>query len=138
MGRLLESEAATLAVGRELAATLEDGAVIGLIGNLGAGKTHLVKGLVAGLGSDEVVSSPTFSLVQEYTEGKIPVYHFDVYRLETAEELLEIGWDDYLDRSGIVIVEWAERFRELMPVGTQWLTLSHDAESGGRQLEGLS
>ena len=135
---LLRCESATMEAGRELSETLHAGQVLGITGNLGAGKTHLVKGIVAGLGSAADVSSPTFSLVQEYTDGRLPVYHFDFYRLKDAQEVLDIGWDEYLDRNGVVMVEWAEQFRELMPDDTRWLILEHDQESGGRRLKVLS
>ena len=135
---LLATESDTVLFGRNFADSLQSGEVLGIIGDLGAGKTHLVKGLVAGLDSEDDVSSPTFSLVQEYTNGRLPVYHFDFYRLEAVEEVLEIGWDDYLDRGGVVVVEWAELFRELMPKSTRWVQIVHDQESGGRRLKVLS
>ena len=135
---LLDTESDTVLFGRNFADALQSGEVLGIIGDLGAGKTHLVKGLVAGLDSEDDVSSPTFSLVQEYTNGRLPVYHFDFYRLEAVEEVLEIGWDDYLDRGGVVVVEWAELFRELMPKSTRWVQIVHDQESGGRRVKVLS
>lgn len=110
----------TVAWGRELASTLKAGDVVALVGNLGAGKTHATKGIVAGLGSDEEVSSPTFTLVHEYLDGRLPAFHFDFYRLDSAQEVLNIAWDDYLDGGGVVIVEWADRFPELIPDGARW------------------
>ncbi len=121
----------TLAWGRELAATLRAGDVLALRGNLGAGKTHAVKGIAAGLGSAMVVSSPTFSLVHEHRDGRLPLFHFDFYRLESADEVLRLGWDDYLDEHGVMVVEWPDRFPELLPEGTRWFDLEH-AEDGGR------
>lgn len=109
----------TKAVGRTLAATLQRGAVVALIGDLGAGKTHFTKGLVEALGGDPAeVTSPTFTLVHEYREGRLPVFHFDFYRLEEASELRNIGWEDYLLEDGVVVVEWAERFPAAFPEGT--------------------
>ncbi len=106
----------TRAIGRALAATLPRGAVVALTGDLGAGKTHFTKGLVEGLGGDPAgVTSPTFTLVHEYREGRLPVFHFDFYRLEAASELRHIGWEEYLLEDGIVVVEWAERFPGVLP-----------------------
>ncbi|MFT4639275.1 MAG: tRNA threonylcarbamoyladenosine biosynthesis protein TsaE [Verrucomicrobiales bacterium] len=135
--RTLGTPKETHRVGADLAVELKAGDVIGLTGTLGAGKTHLSQGIVEGLGSQAAVTSPTFGLVHEYTDGRLSVYHFDFYRIEVAEELLELGWDDYLDRDGVVIVEWADRFPDLMPEQTQWWRLQHDEETGGRLLERL-
>ena len=117
--RLAEVED-TVTWGRALASTLNPGDVVALVGNLGAGKTHATKGIVAGLGSSAEVSSPTFTLVHEYEGGRLPAYHFDFYRLDSAQEVLNIAWDDYLDGGGVVIVEWADRFPELIPDGAKW------------------
>lgn len=99
------------------------GDVIALVGELGAGKTHWTKGFVAGLGCGSVVTSPTFGLVHEHPGGRIPVFHFDFHRIDTADELLAIGWDDYLDQQGVVIAEWADKFPELLPPGTRWIRI---------------
>ena len=107
-----------VAFGREMAAGLAGGEVLGLVGGLGAGKTHFAKGLAAGLGHDGEVTSPTFALVHEYRDGRLPVFHLDFYRLESAEALIGIGWDEMLDEGGIVVAEWADRFPELLPRGT--------------------
>lgn len=104
-----------IAAGADLGASLEAGSVVALCGDLGAGKTHFSKGIVSGIGADDAVSSPTFSLVNEYRSGRLPVFHFDFYRLESADELIQIGWDDYLDEEGVVIVEWADKFPGLLP-----------------------
>lgn len=108
-------------LGRTAAAEAGPGTVIALVGGLGAGKTHWTKGFVAGLGSAAEVTSPTFGLVHEYPGGEMPVFHLDFYRLETPEELLALGWDEYLDAGGIVIAEWGDKFPELMPAETRWL-----------------
>lgn len=115
------TEAEMIAAGRAFAARLKGGDVVALDGDLGAGKTHFCKGLVAGLGSDDEVTSPTFALVQEYHGGTWPVFHFDWYRLEDAAELQGIGWDDYLDEEGIVLVEWSEKFPAMLPPATHVL-----------------
>lgn len=114
----------TLALGQRLGQAAEAGGVVALCGGLGAGKTHLTKGLVLGLGADpEAVSSPTFSLVQEYRGGRLPVFHFDFYRLTSPDEVLAIGWDEYLEAGGLCVVEWADLFPHLLPEGTQWWRL---------------
>jgi tRNA threonylcarbamoyladenosine biosynthesis protein TsaE len=110
----------TMAWGRALAGTLHAGDVVALAGALGAGKTHATKAIVAGLGSAAEVSSPTFTLVHEYTAPRLTVFHFDFYRLDAAQELINIGWDDYLDAGGLVIVEWADKFPSLLPPHTRW------------------
>ncbi len=104
------------------------GTSIALVGDLGAGKTHWTKGFVAGMGSKAAVTSPTFGLVHEYRGGCLPVFHFDFYRINSAEELIALGWDDYLDQAGIIIAEWGGKFPELLPQDTRWLhfTLAAD------------
>ena len=108
-------EEETIELGRRIAATLPRRAVVLLIGNLGAGKTTLAKGIISGLGVGEVedVTSPTFTLIHEYGEGR--VYHIDLYRLERAEEVATLGLDEIFDREAVVLIEWGERFPELMP-----------------------
>lgn len=105
------SEAETSKIGMELAQCLTPGNVIAMYGDLGAGKTAFVRGLAQGLGLDARVSSPTFTIVNEYL-GKIPLFHFDMYRLSDADELFEIGWEDYITRNGICVVEWSENVEE--------------------------
>ena len=119
--------------GRGFAERAVDGTVIALVGDLGAGKTHWTKGLVAGLGCDAEVTSPTFGLVHEYTGGRLPVFHFDFHRIDTPEEVLAIGWDEYIDREGVVVAEWAGKFPALMPYGTHWIHIEA-TEDGGRLL----
>lgn len=116
----LPTAEATFEWGRELAASLQAGSIIALCGHLGAGKTQAVKGIVAGLGSQADVTSPTFTLVHEYLDGRVPIYHFDLYRMEREEEVLSLGWDDYLDETGVVLVEWADLFPRLLPASTRW------------------
>ena len=99
-----------------LAVLLTPGDVLCLYGQLGAGKTYFTKGLVAGLGGDgEAVTSPTFVLMQIYREGRLPVYHFDAYRLHAAQDMLDIGSDECLDGDGVSVIEWADRVAEAMP-----------------------
>lgn len=118
------SAADTFALGQTMATILHPGDVVALDGDLGAGKTHFVKGLAAGLGHTGEVTSPTFTLVHEYTGGRVPLFHFDFYRLESEEEMLRIGLDDYLDAGGIAAIEWASKFPALLPKGTKWLRFS--------------
>jgi tRNA threonylcarbamoyladenosine biosynthesis protein TsaE len=111
-------------LGRAAAAGIGPGSIIALVGGLGAGKTHWTKGLVAALGSTAEVTSPTFGLVHEYPGGTLPVFHFDFYRLTSAEELLELGWDEYLEAGGVIVAEWADKFPDLLPAETLWLEFS--------------
>jgi tRNA threonylcarbamoyladenosine biosynthesis protein TsaE len=124
----------TVAWGRALAPELRAGDVIALVGNLGAGKTHATKGIVAGLGSTADVSSPTFTLVHEYADARPVVFHFDFYRMASADEILAIGWDDYLDGGGITIVEWADKFPEIIPAQARWFVFAW-CDDGTRQVE---
>lgn len=113
------SVAETLRIAEEFAATVKPGDVILLEGDLGAGKTHFVKGFVRGFGlSSDVVSSPTFTIINEYN-GTLPVYHFDFYRIENIQESLEIGAEEYLYGTGVCIVEWPERVRDILPEDAQ-------------------
>lgn len=127
------SEEEMIAAGRGVGELLEAYSVVALCGQLGAGKTHFSKGLVSGLGGDDPVTSPTFSLINEYRTARLPIFHFDFYRLEDAAELPAIGWDEYLDEEGVVIVEWADKFPELLPEGTIWFEF-RILESGAHQV----
>ena len=109
------SEEETEALGVRLADELKAGAVIAFTGDLGAGKTAFTRGLARGLGVGGRVTSPTFTIVNEYEGGGLPLFHFDMYRLEDAGDLFDIGWEDYLDRGGVCAVEWSERVEEALP-----------------------
>ena len=98
----------TEALGAALARRLEAGTVIAYRGDLGAGKTAFTRGLARGLGVTEMVTSPTYTIVNEYLGGRLPLFHFDMYRLGSEDELFDIGWEDYLDREGVCAVEWSE------------------------------
>lgn len=133
---LLKKREDTQALGERLGRDAAAGTVIALCGGLGAGKTHLTKGIAAGAGADgNLVSSPTFSLVQEYPGGRLPVFHFDFYRMNSAEEILAIGWDEYLEAGGLCVVEWADLYPQLLPPDTQWwrLELSASGERWARR-----
>lgn len=108
-------EEETIELGRRIAATLPKRAVVLLIGNLGAGKTTLAKGIISGLGAAEPedVTSPTFTLIHEYGEGR--VYHIDLYRLDRTEQVATLGLDEIFDREAVVLIEWGERFPQLLP-----------------------
>ena len=121
----------TIALGRTVAAALRRGDVLALCGDLGAGKTHFVKGLAAGLGTSASVTSPTFTLLHEYPGGRLPLFHFDFYRLDHADEALKIGLDEYLDGDGACVIEWADKFPALLPPHTRWLRFTH-REDGAR------
>lgn len=124
------SEKEMIEAGIAFSGSLGSGDVVALVGDLGAGKTHFSKGIVSGLGTDSTVTSPTFSLVHEYLEGRLPVFHFDFYRIDTSDELIRLGWDEYLDENGVILVEWADKFPELLPEGTIELQFSIE-ENGG-------
>lgn len=127
---LCRSEAETRNAGRRLAAMLRGGEVLSLEGPLGAGKTTFVKGLAEGLGcrGDEV-SSPTFTLVHEYPDGRLPFVHLDLYRLDSAGELAALGFDDLLSGQTIAAIEWGDKFPEALPPGTQRLIFLVDGET---------
>lgn len=108
MTYVTNSPAETEALGQRLAERLRPGDVIAYTGDLGAGKTAFTRGLARGLGITERITSPTFTIVNEYQGGRLPLFHFDMYRLGSSEELYEIGWEDYLARGGVCAVEWSE------------------------------
>jgi tRNA threonylcarbamoyladenosine biosynthesis protein TsaE len=114
----------TLAFARELAGRLRPGAILALTGDLGAGKTQLVKGLASGLGFRGEVTSPTFTLIHEYLGGRVPLFHFDFYRLESEAEALQLGLDEYFNDTGICVVEWAGKFPDLIPSEARWFHVS--------------
>ena len=111
---LTNSPEETEAVGKRLGEKLAPGAVIAYQGDLGAGKTAFTRGVALGLGAKEQVTSPTYTIVNEYLSGKYPLFHFDMYRLASSDDLFDIGWEDYLDRGGICAVEWSENVADAM------------------------
>ncbi len=118
-------------VGAALAEQLEPGTVIAYRGDLGAGKTAFTRGLARGLGAGEPVTSPTYTIVNEYLSGRMPLFHFDMYRLSSADDLFDIGWDDYLERGGVCAVEWSENVEDALedPV---WVTIEKLGENSRR------
>jgi tRNA threonylcarbamoyladenosine biosynthesis protein TsaE len=126
---------ATRALGYRLGSMLSEGSVLSLNGPLGAGKTCFVQGLAAGMGCDvSEVSSPTFTLVHEYRGGRLPVFHFDFYRLKDESELLNLGFDDYVESGGVCVVEWGARFAGALPACTQ--EIAFYMENEGRRIRG--
>ena len=114
MGYLTHCPEETEALGEKLASVLKPGAVIAYTGDLGAGKTAFTRGLAKGLGITEPVTSPTYTIVNEYLSGRMPLFHFDMYRLGSSDELFDIGWEDYLERGGVCAVEWSENVSDAM------------------------
>ncbi len=128
------SEAETEALARRLAQGLEPGEVLALEGDLGAGKTAFTRGLAQGLGYPGRVQSPTFTIVNEYEGGRLPLFHFDLYRLSTPEELFDIGWEDYLARGGVCAVEWSERGGDLLSP-TRRVTIARGETDSVRRIQ---
>ena len=120
----------TFRLGEMTGGRLKPGAVICLDGDLGAGKTVFVKGVAKGLGITDTVCSPTFTILQEYRDGRVPLYHFDVYRIEDPEEMYEIGFDEYLYGEGVCLIEWAKNVSELIPEGAIRITITKDLSKG--------
>ncbi|HHW48539.1 MAG TPA: tRNA (adenosine(37)-N6)-threonylcarbamoyltransferase complex ATPase subunit type 1 TsaE [Clostridiaceae bacterium] len=119
----------TVNVGKRLGQMLKQGDIICLIGDLGAGKTAFTGGIADALGITGYITSPTFTIINEY-EGKIPLYHFDVYRIADPEELYELGFDEYIDGDGIVVIEWADLIKEVLPSEYIQVTIEKDTENG--------
>ena len=113
----------TEALGQALVQKLAPGAVVAFSGDLGAGKTAFVRGMAQGLGITQRVTSPTFTIVNAYEGGRLPLFHFDMYRLHSAEELFDIGWEDFLSRGGICAVEWSENIQEALEPGTVYVDI---------------
>ena len=118
MEYVANSPAETEALGAALAERLKPGTVVAFSGDLGAGKTAFVRGMARGLGISERVTSPTFTIVNEYEGGRLPLFHFDMYRLGSADELFDIGWEDYLARGGVCAVEWSENVENALEEDT--------------------
>lgn len=120
----------TLALGRRLGAAAKPGEVYTLVGDLGVGKTVLTQGIADGLGITEPICSPTFTIVQVYEEGRMPFYHFDVYRIGDIEEMDEIGYEDYFYGEGLTMIEWANLIEEILPRERKEITIEKDLEKG--------
>lgn len=128
------SEEETFNLGVQLAHLMGPGTAVSLEGDLGAGKTALVKGIASGLGIADTVTSPTFTIVNTY-EGDITLHHFDVYRIDDPEELYEIGWDEYFNPDDVCVVEWGDRVAQMLPAGTlRILIMRHETELDKRSI----
>jgi len=131
-------------VGQALGAALQPGTILAYEGDLGAGKTAFTRGLARGLGAKEQVTSPTYTIVNEYLSGRMPLFHFDMYRLSCADDLWDIGWEDYLERGGVCAVEWSENVKDAMEgaITVCIQKLGEDTRkitiTGGGELEDLS
>ncbi|MBO5488495.1 MAG: tRNA (adenosine(37)-N6)-threonylcarbamoyltransferase complex ATPase subunit type 1 TsaE [Eubacterium sp.] len=123
-------EQETAALGRELAAQVKPGDILLLEGDLGVGKTVFAKGFAEGLGITEPITSPTFTLIQEYEEGRLPLYHFDVYRIADEEEMYEIGYESYFFGQGVCLIEWASRIPGLLPDDCRTVRIQKDLKRG--------
>jgi tRNA threonylcarbamoyladenosine biosynthesis protein TsaE len=123
------SPAETEAIGRQVAENIGVGSVLALKGDLGSGKTLFVKGVVDGLGSNADVTSPTFTIVHEYRGGRLPVYHFDLFRVENPQALARLGLDEYFFGDGISVIEWADRFPEFVPEQARWIFFEIKSET---------
>lgn len=130
--KIMESYSAeeTLQLGRELGQQAQSGEVYTLVGDLGVGKTVLTQGIAEGLEIDEAICSPTFTIVQVYEEGRMPFYHFDVYRIGDIEEMDEIGYEDYFYGEGLTMIEWANLIEEILPTKRKEITIEKDPEKG--------
>jgi tRNA threonylcarbamoyladenosine biosynthesis protein TsaE len=112
--------------GKEIGKTLKDRDIVAFYGELGSGKTQLIKGICSALGVKDVVNSPTFIIVNEYVSAdKTNIYHFDLYRLKSSDEVTEMGFDDYINYRGIILIEWPELIESFLPFGTQKIVISH-------------
>ena len=136
MELITNSPQETERVGAALGAALQPGSILAYEGDLGAGKTAFTRGLARGLGCAEQVTSPTYTIVNEYLSGKLPLFHFDMYRLHSADDLWDIGWEDYLERGGICAVEWSENVDDAME-NAVWVTIHKTGEASRRiEIEG--
>ena len=128
----IKNEQETRSFGKKLAAELAPGIVIALTGDLGTGKTALTKSIAEGLGITEVITSPTFNIVKEYYSGRIPMYHFDVYRIGDIDEMYELGYEEYFYGNGVCIVEWADLIEEILPENTKYIYIEYGPKEGER------
>ena len=124
------SEKDTYEIGRSLGEKTAEGSVVSLTGDLGVGKTVFTAGFAKGLGITEPICSPTFTIVQVYEEGRIPLYHFDVYRIDDPDEMYEIGFDEYAYGNGVCLIEWGEKIEEILPENTIHISIKKDLDQG--------
>lgn len=130
---IIHNEEETRAFGLDLAEKLEPGNVLALIGDLGTGKTTLTKSIAKGLGIESHIVSPTFNIVKEYREGRLPLFHFDVYRLADSDEMLDIGAEEYFyEKGGVCIIEWADIVEDILPEDAMFIYIEHGASENER------
>ena len=129
---VMENEKDTRDYGLQLAKAVKPGEVIALIGDLGTGKTALSKCIAQGLGVAEPIVSPTFTIVNEYHSGRMPLYHFDVYRLNDAEEMYDLGYEEYFFGQGLCIIEWADKIMDLIPEGSRIIRIEYGSTPDSR------
>ena len=118
----------TVAFGRRFAENLKPGDVLALTGDLGSGKTQFVKGLAAGIGAATPATSPTFTLIHEYSGGRLPIYHFDFFRVEDRQSAERLGLDDYFFGDGVSVIEWADKFSDVIPENARWISFQTKSE----------
>lgn len=135
MRKIIQNELDMRKFGIELAKTLKPGDMIALIGDLGAGKTTLTKSIAEGLGITEMITSPTFTIVREYHEGRLPLYHFDVYRITSREEMYELGYEEYFFGQGVCVIEWADLIMDLIPENSIIINMEYGAGESERICE---
>ncbi len=128
----IKNEKETENFGRRLGESLSAGDVVAMVGDLGTGKTTLTAYIARGLGIKETVSSPTFTIIKEYNSGRLPLYHFDVYRIGDPEELFNIGADEYFDGDGVCVVEWADLVAEELPENSKYIFIEYGEKEGER------
>jgi tRNA threonylcarbamoyladenosine biosynthesis protein TsaE len=127
----IKNEEETRAFGLALARDLKPGAIVALVGDLGTGKTTLTRYIAEGLGITEPIQSPTFTIIREHRTGRLPLFHFDVYRLEGPDDLFELGYEDYFFGEGVTVVEWADKIADVMPESTLWIYLNYAENEDG-------
>lgn len=132
MDIVIKNEYETEKFGAELGRQVSAGSVIALIGDLGTGKTTLTKAIASGLGVSDVITSPTFNIVKQYDSGRLPLYHFDVYRIGDVEEMYELGYEEYFYGEGLCIVEWADLIEELIPLDAVIIRIEYGEKEGER------
>lgn len=129
---IIRDEKDTMAFATKLAKESKKGDIIALVGNLGTGKTTFSKYFAKALGIDSTITSPTFTIVQEYREGRMPLYHFDVYRISSIEEMYQIGYEEYFFGDGVCIVEWADMIEEIIPENAKIIFIEYGENQGER------
>ena len=131
----INNETETIKFGEELGRTVEPGTVIALYGDLGTGKTTLTKAIAKGLGVTDIITSPTFNIVKQYETGRLPLYHFDVYRIGDVEEMYELGYEEYFYGEGVCVIEWADIVADVLPADSLVVSLSYGSRENERTAE---